>query len=58
MSKLYDKIRDFVFKVTTFPNLRSNIPNKTSYGNFIGEIFRIRKSDLLNILILLMMLNY
>ena len=44
MSKLYDKRRDFVFKVITFPNLRSNIPNKTSYGTFIGEIFRIRKS--------------
>ena len=35
----------FVFKVITFPNLRSNIPNKTSYGTFIGEIFRIYKSS-------------
>ena len=34
-----------VFKVITFPNLRSNIPNKTSYGAFIGEIFRICKSS-------------
>ena len=45
VSKLYDKRRDFVFKVITFPNLRSNIPNKTSYGTFIGEIFRICKSS-------------
>ena len=59
VSKLYDKRRDFVFKVITFPNLRSNIPNKTSYGTFIGEIFRILYvNHLLNNLILLMMLNY
>ena len=45
MSKLYDKRRDFVFKVITFPNLRSNIPNKTSYGTFIGELFRMCKSS-------------
>ena len=43
--KLYDKRRDFSFKVVTFPNLRSNIPNKTSYGTFIGELFRICKSS-------------
>ncbi len=30
ISKLYDKRRDFNFKVITFPDLRSNIPNKTS----------------------------
>ena len=41
VSKLYD----FVFKVITFPNLCSNIPNKTSYGTFKGEIFRICKSS-------------
>ena len=57
MSKLYDKRRDFVFKVIIFPNLRSNIPNKTPYGTFIGEIF-VYVNHLLNILILLMMLNY
>ena len=32
VSKLYDKRRDCQYKVITFPNLRSNIPNKTSYG--------------------------
>ena len=40
ISKLYDKRRDFGFKVITFPKLRSNIPNKTSYGTFIGELYR------------------
>ena len=45
VSKIYDNRRDFVFEVVTFPNLRSNIPNKTSYGTFIGEIFRICKSS-------------
>jgi hypothetical protein len=43
--KLYDKRRDFDFKVVTFPNLRSNIPNKSSYGTFIGELYRICKSS-------------
>ena len=45
ISKLYDKRRDFGFKVITFPNLRSNIPNKTSYGTYIGELYRICKSS-------------
>ena len=45
VSKLYDKRRDFGFKVITFPNLRSNIPYKTSYGTFIGELYRICKSS-------------
>ena len=36
---------NFAFKVITFPNLRSNIPNKTSYGTFIGDIFCICKSS-------------
>ena len=30
-TKLYDKRRDFSFKVVTFPYLRSNIPVKPSY---------------------------
>ena len=42
VSKRYDKRRDFVI---IFPNLRSNIPNKTSYGTFIGENCRICKSS-------------
>ena len=40
VSKLYDKRRDFGLKVITFPNLCSNISNKTFYyGTFIGELF-------------------
>ena len=42
---LYDKRRDFNFNVVTFPNLKSNIPKKTSYGIFIGELHRICKSS-------------
>ena len=44
-TKLYDKRRDFNFKVVTFPNLRSNIPSKPSYGVFVGELYRICKSS-------------
>ena len=43
--KLYDKRRDFPFKVLTMPNLRSNIPRKPAYGIFVGELFRICKSS-------------
>ena len=43
-TRLYDKRRDFSFKVVTFPNLRSNIPVKQSYGIFVGEIYRICRS--------------
>ena len=45
-TKLYDKRRDFSFKVVTFdPHLRSNIPVKPSYGVFVGELYRICKSS-------------
>ena len=44
-TKLYDKRRDFSFKVGTFPNLRSNVPVKPSYGVFVGELYRICKSS-------------
>ena len=37
VSKRYDKRRDFVI---IFPNLRSNIPNKTSYVKFRGNVYR------------------
>ena len=43
-TKLYDKRRDFGFKVISFPNLKSNIPSKPSYGTFIGELHRLCKS--------------
>ena len=44
-TKLYDKRRDFSFNVITFPNLRSNVPHKQSYGIFVGELYRICKSS-------------
>ena len=44
-TKLYDKRRDFSFNVISMPNLRSNIPNKQSYGVFVGELYRIAKSS-------------
>ena len=44
-TKLYDKRRDFNFKVVTLPNLRSNIPKQPSYGVFKGEVYRICKSS-------------
>ena len=43
-TKLYDKRRDFNFKVVSFPNLNSNIPKDPSYGTFIGELHRLCKS--------------
>jgi hypothetical protein len=43
-TKLYDKRRDFNFKVVTFPNLRSLIPQIPTYGVFVGELHRISKS--------------
>ena len=44
-TKLYDKRRDFKFDVVTFPNLRSKIPTRPSYGVFVGELYRICKSS-------------
>ena len=42
-TKLYDKRKAFSFKVVTFPNLKSNIPSKQAYGNFMGELYRLCK---------------
>ena len=44
-TKLYDKRRDFKFKVVSFPNLKSNVPSTPSYGVFTGELYRISKSS-------------
>ena len=44
-SKLYDKRRDFHFKVVSFPHLKANIPQSPAYGIFIGEVYRICKSS-------------
>ena len=40
-TKLYDKRRDFNFKVVSLPNLKSNVPKQPSYGIFKGEVYRI-----------------
>ena len=44
-TKLYDKRRDFNFKVVSLPNLKSNVPKQPSYGIFKGEVYRICKSS-------------
>ena len=44
ISKQYDKRRDYPFKVVTFPNLKSNVPNGGLYGTFVGLLYRISKS--------------
>ena len=44
VTRLYDKRRDFSFKVVTLPNLKSNIPTAPAYGIFTGELYRICKS--------------
>ena len=40
------RIVHFKFDVVTFPNLRSDIPVRPSYGVFVGELYRICKSSL------------
>ena len=40
-TKLYDKRRDFDFKVLSLPNLRSNVPQNRSYSVFYSQIFRL-----------------
>ena len=42
---LYDKRRDFPFRVITFPNIKSNISTTNSYNIIIGELYRIAKSS-------------
>ena len=42
---LFDKRRSFPFKVISFPNIKSNIPENNSYNLIIGELYRIAKSS-------------
>ena len=44
VTALYDKRRDFNFKVVSLPNLKSNIPSGPAYGIFTGELYRLSKS--------------
>ena len=38
ITRLYDKRRDFSFKVVSLPNMKSNIPTAPTYGIFTGEL--------------------
>ena len=41
-SKVFDKRRQFPFKVINFPDMKySNVPNKPSYGIYFSQILRI-----------------
>ena len=37
---VYDKRKDFPFKVVRYPNLASEIPTNIPYGVFIGQLYR------------------
>ena len=39
-TKIFDKRDAFDFPIVNFPNLSGNIPNKSAYGTFIGELVR------------------
>ena len=39
-TSIYDKRDNFDFPIVNFPHLCGNIPNKSSYGVFIGEAVR------------------
>ena len=40
-TKLYDKRKDFDFNVLSMPNMRSNIPERQTYGIFYSQLFRL-----------------
>ena len=49
ITRLYDKRRDFSFKVVSPSNMKSNIPSQIlptapTYGIFTGELYRLSKS--------------
>ena len=44
ITRLYDKRRDFSFKVVSLPNIKSNIPTAPTYGILTGELYRLSKS--------------
>ena len=39
--KMYDKRKDFNFKVLSMPNMKSNIPERQTYGIFYSQLFRL-----------------
>ena len=44
ITRLYDKRKDFSFKVVSLPNIKSNIPTAPTYGIFTGELYNLSKS--------------
>jgi hypothetical protein len=43
-SSIYDKRDNFDFPIVNFPTLTGNIPKKSSYGVFIGELVRYARA--------------
>jgi hypothetical protein len=42
---LYDKRRDYKFKILGFPNINSDIPSNLGKNTFMGQIIRIKRID-------------
>ena len=40
---LYDKRKDYNFKVISYPFLKGNIPNNLSYGVFSSQLLRLAR---------------
>ena len=43
-TSIFDKRDDFDFPIVSFPTLSGNIPTKSSYGVFIGELVRYARA--------------
>lgn len=43
-TKIFDKRDAFDFPIVNFPNLSGNIPDKSSYGVFVGELVRYARA--------------
>ena len=43
-TKIFDKRDAFNIPIVNFPNLTGNIPNKSSYGVFVGELVRYARA--------------
>ena len=43
-TSIYDKRDTFDFPIVNFPTLTGNIPHKSSYGVFIGEVVRYARA--------------
>ena len=43
-TSLYDKRDDFIFHITNFPLLSSNIPSSPTYGVFISQLIRYTRT--------------